>query len=326
MRHSHHFSISVIVPVFNNSVTINRLAEHIANVLRANVDSFEIILIDDGSTDHSWQLICNLSESIPECVGIRLSRNFGQHRAINAGLKRACGDLTVLMDADMKNSPDDIPSLLAEFASKELDIVLVEWDDGKPSRITSRIFHHLFNRNMKSPEFRKIATFRLFTAEVRRMLLEYPEVAPVYGPLMHQLGLRRSTVRLSGLDEPGDRSRYTFRKRLSLAWPMLLLVSKMPIKILVVLGMVIGGGSTIGLGIVATRFIFLGGNIVSTYSLIALFAFSLLGLILVGLAVVLLYLLQILREVQRRPQYHIMETVGSGLESIDRTASDGEMN
>src|SRR5260221_4853015 len=115
-------SVSIIVPVYCNAESLPHLWQRLRNALNAVYPDFELLVVDDGSRDGSWQLIKQLSMSDPRVKGIKLSRNFGQHPAIAAGFDRALGDKIVLMDADLEDRPENIPVLLEQLGP-DVDIV-----------------------------------------------------------------------------------------------------------------------------------------------------------------------------------------------------------
>ena len=114
--------VSVVVPVFNSESTLGQLTHEITQVLTSQGCDFEILLIDDGSRDGSWQVIQSLNAEDPRIRGVSLSRNFGQHNAKLCGVRLACYDVTVTMDDDLQHPPAEIPKLLASL-NDQCDVV-----------------------------------------------------------------------------------------------------------------------------------------------------------------------------------------------------------
>ncbi len=104
--------VSIVIPLFNEDESLPDLCNWITKVVTENNLSYEVILIDDGSNDNSWNVIKSISESNSNFKGIRFQRNYGKSAALNEGFKAAQGDVVITMDADMQDSPDEIPSLL----------------------------------------------------------------------------------------------------------------------------------------------------------------------------------------------------------------------
>src|SRR4028119_721166 len=115
--------VSIIVPLFDEEESLPELCAWIRRVVDANNLSYEIILIDDGSRDNSWQVIENLVVEDPNIKAIKFQRNYGKSAALNEGFKAAKGDVVITMDADMQDSPDEIPELRRMIVDDNYDLV-----------------------------------------------------------------------------------------------------------------------------------------------------------------------------------------------------------
>jgi glycosyltransferase involved in cell wall biosynthesis len=109
--------VSIVVPLFNEEESVEKLLASILNVMRATSQTFEILFVDDGSIDNTWEIVRKLRIGTPELCGIRLRRNFGQTAAMVAGFDHAIGEIIVTMDGDLQNDPADIPLLLENIAA-----------------------------------------------------------------------------------------------------------------------------------------------------------------------------------------------------------------
>jgi len=115
--------ISVVIPLLNERDSLNELHDWIAKIMQSNRFSYEIIFIDDGSTDGSWQTITNLSEKNDNVKGIRFLKNFGKSQALHAGFKKAEGSVVITMDADLQDNPEEIPELYKMITKNKFDLV-----------------------------------------------------------------------------------------------------------------------------------------------------------------------------------------------------------
>ena len=115
--------LSIVIPLFNEDESLPELTAWIEKVMLQNNFSYEIILIDDGSTDNSWQVIEQLRMANPHIKGIKFQRNYGKSAALNEGFKAAQGEVIITMDADMQDSPDEIPELRRMIVEDGFDIV-----------------------------------------------------------------------------------------------------------------------------------------------------------------------------------------------------------
>lgn len=116
-------NISVVIPLLNEQDSLTELHDWIAKVMQSNHFSYEIIFIDDGSTDNSWEIISQLSSKNDDVKGIRFFKNFGKSQALHAGFEKAKGDVVITMDADLQDNPDEIPELYHMIVNDGFDLV-----------------------------------------------------------------------------------------------------------------------------------------------------------------------------------------------------------
>jgi glycosyltransferase involved in cell wall biosynthesis len=116
-------NLSIIIPLLNEQESLPELHQWIVKVMTTHNYTYEVIFIDDGSTDNSWQIIADLSKSNPNVKGIRFLRNFGKSQALHAGFAKASGDVVITMDADLQDSPDEIPDLYNMIMQQNFDLV-----------------------------------------------------------------------------------------------------------------------------------------------------------------------------------------------------------
>ena len=136
--------ISVVIPLFNEEESISELAQWIDKVLKKNNLSYEIIFIDDGSNDSSWSVIKNIKTDNPNVYGIKFRRNYGKSAALNVGFSKASGDVVITMDADLQDSPDEVPELYNLITNDNYDLVS-GWKKKRYDPITKTIPTKLFN-------------------------------------------------------------------------------------------------------------------------------------------------------------------------------------
>jgi glycosyltransferase involved in cell wall biosynthesis len=136
--------ISVIIPLLNESESLTELHEWITRVMRANNFSYEIIFVDDGSNDGSWDVIEMISRDDPNVVGVKFRRNYGKSAALNKGFETASGNVVITMDADLQDSPDEIPDLYKMIRDEKFDVVS-GWKKKRHDPITKRLPSRLYN-------------------------------------------------------------------------------------------------------------------------------------------------------------------------------------
>lgn len=140
--------ISVIIPLYNEDESLKELNDWIVRVMLSNNFSYEIIYIDDGSSDNSWKEIEKLSAENKNVKGIKFRRNYGKSAALNRGFDAAIGDVVITMDADLQDSPDEIPGLYKIIKEDGLDLVS-GWKKKRRDPLTKRIPSKFFNRSTR---------------------------------------------------------------------------------------------------------------------------------------------------------------------------------
>ena len=181
--------ISVIVPLYNEEESLPELFAWIKRVMEANHFSYEVIFVNDGSTDHSWQVIEHLAEEADQVKGIKFRRNYGKSPALYCGFKEAQGDVVITMDADLQDSPDEIPELYRMITQEGYDLVS----------------GYKQNRKEGDPLSKTIPT-KLFNATARKVSgIHNLHACASSGPQVRQVevhGLEPFCQRLFGSDDP----------------------------------------------------------------------------------------------------------------------------
>ena len=296
--------LSIVIPVFNESSLIHELTSRVRINAMKITDDFEILIVDDGSKDTTWDEVKKEAESEKRLKGIKFSRNFGHHYAITAGLHQSRGDWVVVMDGDLQDRPEVIPELY-DKAVEGFEIVFVSRQN-RPEKLYYKIAQKLFYillRFLSGMEFdSKQANFSIISRKVVEAFKIFPENARFYGSTIKWLGFTQSQIFADHGTRFSGRPSYTFRKRVKLASDIILSFSERPLKFAINLGILI---SLISFGMTTFslyKFISTGYLISNWASLISIILF-LAGVILVVLGILGIYLSKIFVEVKRRPLY-----------------------
>jgi glycosyltransferase involved in cell wall biosynthesis len=151
--------ISVVIPLLNEEDSLTELHDWIAKVMQSNRYSYEILFIDDGSTDNSWQIIEQLSQKNPSVKGIKFQKNYGKSQALNAGFKVVKGNVVITMDADLQDSPDEIPELYTLIIKDNFDLISGWKKKRYDSKIRKNIPSKLFNAAARKTSGLKLHDF-----------------------------------------------------------------------------------------------------------------------------------------------------------------------
>lgn len=300
-------SVSVVIPVYQGELTVEPVCTRLIQSLGSLGRTFEIILVDDRSRDRSWDVMQELARRHACITAIRLSRNFGQHYAITAGLDFAEGDWVAIMDCDLQDRPEELTRLLEE-GERGADIVLarrLNRRDAARKKLGSRIFYSLFRALSGSSIDPAVGTFRVLRRPVVMAYRSMGETGRFFGGLIEWLGFTTSFVDVQHDERAAGTSTYTLRSLAKLAADGIFAFSNRPLYVSIALGVAISlfaGGY--GSFILIRYFLHPQIGVPGWLSTITLTAFMG-GLILLNLGVTGIYLARIYDQTKGRPLYVI---------------------
>lgn len=167
--------ISVVIPLYNEEESLPELSAWISRVMAAHNYSYEVIFVDDGSTDHSWQTICKLRDQSPDIKGIKFRRNYGKSPALHCAFQVAQGDVVITMDADLQDSPDEIPELYNMIVNEKYDLVS-GWKQKRYDPLSKTLPTKLFNATARKVSGIKLHDFNCGLKAYRKEVIKNIEV------------------------------------------------------------------------------------------------------------------------------------------------------
>jgi glycosyltransferase involved in cell wall biosynthesis len=310
-------AISVVVPVLNEAGNVPELSRALVEVLsglcrRESLadDAFEIVFVDDGSTDETWTLIEKRHREDRRVGGIKLSRRFGHHLAVTAGLDRARGAAVVVMDGDLQDPPDAIPTLY-DCHKAGFDLVYgirQQRHDPLLKRINSQLFWRTMNRVSGLDMPHNQMMLRMLSRRFVDAICQMRESARFVHGMMAWAGFRVTTVEVQHRERKAGTTKYSVIRQLRLAVYALTSFSTTPLRIASVLGLVTAGASfVVGVTLVVAKLLY--GYSVEGWASIMTSMFFLAGLQMFVLGIIGEYLGKTYKEVQRRPLYFISEAL-----------------
>ena len=304
-------SISVVVPIYNDQEVIAELHRRLRPVLEAITDSYELILVDDGSRDHSWEEMLQVRRSNEHVRAVRLSRNFGQQSAIAAGLSLTSNDLIVLMDSDLQDRPEDIPTLIdALLADPQAMMAIAQWEERKDSRMklaVSRLFQRVSNTITEIHTVPRLGIFRVMKKSVVEELRNFPEKTATTVSLLYYIGSRYVAVPLKRDARFAGKSGYNLSKMLALTFARIFSFSMFPIRMVTYMGAFLCIGSMVAaLALVIYKLV---GNVVAGWTSMMVLMLFLFGLNFAFLGILGEYIGRIFLETKQRPKFMIGEIV-----------------
>lgn len=304
-------SISVVVPIYNDQEVIAELHRRLRPVLEAITDRYELILVDDGSRDHSWEEMLKVRQANEHVRAVRLSRNFGQQSAIAAGLSLTSNDLIVLMDSDLQDRPEDIPTLIdALLADPQAMMAIAQWEERKDSRMklaVSRLFQRVSNTITEIHTVPRLGIFRVMKKSVVEELRNFPEKTATTVSLLYYIGSRYVAVPLKRDARFAGKSGYNLSKMLALTFARIFSFSMFPIRMVTYMGAFLCIGSMVAaLALVIYKLV---GNVVTGWTSMMVLMLFLFGLNFAFLGILGEYIGRIFLETKQRPKFMIGEIV-----------------
>jgi glycosyltransferase involved in cell wall biosynthesis len=280
-------SVSVVVPVYNSEQTLDELVSRLRSTLAADSD-LEILLVDDGSRDGSWNVVRRLAGAHPEVRGFSLARNQGQHSALLCGIREARGTIIVTMDDDLQNRPEDVPALIARVR-EGCDVVYgvprqQQW--GVMRNLASRVTKLVLQNAMGARTAAMVSGFRAMRADVREAFAGYSSVFVNIDVLLTWGASRFDYVVVAHEPRRVGRSNYTFRALVRHTFNMVTGFSTLPLKLATAIGFAFTLFGIGVLGYVLVRYLMQGvavpgfaflASIIAIFSGAQLFALGIFG-------------------------------------------------
>lgn len=291
---------------------LQELCERVEMSLKPFGKPFELILVEDASPDSSWREIEKLSLKYDFVRGIKLSKNFGQHYAITAGLDHSNGEWVVVMDCDLQDKPEEIPNLYSK-AQEGFDVVLALRENRKDSffkKLGSKVFYRTLAWLTGSKQDERIANFGIYHRKVINEIIGMRESIRFFPTMVKWVGFRQTTIHVEHGANRERNSSYSLGKLLDLGLDIMLAYSDKPVRMTVKLGLIIAISGF--LFAIFTLYKYLTGTIiVAGYASLIISIWVLTGMVLITLGMVGLYVGKTFEGVKGRPIYIIEKKTGS---------------
>lgn len=304
-------NISVVIPVFNEEENLVELHARLEVSLDKAGYDWEVIYVDDGSKDQSWNMLCSFRENNPRVRLVRFNRNYGQHMAVFAGFERVRGEIIVTLDADLQNPPEDIPKLVDKIRDG-FDVVggwrehrQDSWLRKLPSLIVNRVTSRVVGVDLKDYG----CMLRAYTREVIEAMNACEETSSFIPALANTFASNVAEIPVGHAERSGGESKYSVLKLIRLHFDLATGFSVLPIQFVSVMGLII---ALVGMGFGAfllIRRIFVGPELEGAFTLFAIL-FTFVGLQIFCVGLIGEYVGRIYREVRHRPRFLIRETRG----------------
>jgi polyisoprenyl-phosphate glycosyltransferase len=302
--------LAVVVPVYQGEGTIDAVIAELLPALERLTADYDVLLVNDGSTDASWQRIQTLAAEHPRVRGLSLIRNFGEHVAITAGIDHVDAHQTIIMACDLQDDPAVIKDMVAK-AGEGCDLVLVrrlQRKDAWLKRTLARIFYAAISLLFHVDYDYRVGNFRLLSRDAVEYFRQYRERARNVNAIMALMRLRTGYVDMVHRPRRHGRSTYTLRRSALMAANVLLGYSQVPLLLSGVIGLLLFVGALGSASWLAVEAF--GGRPVSTAAIVITSVTGMGGLVLLNLGIVGAYLGRAATEAKERPIYFINSRAG----------------
>jgi glycosyltransferase involved in cell wall biosynthesis len=300
--------LSIVVPVYGCRDCLNDLHEQLTAAVKSITPSYEIVLVDDRSPDGSWSVLETLAAADPHVKAIRLSRNFGQHAAITAGLANSQGEWTVVMDCDLQDPPDAIPSLYSR-AKEGFDMVLARRKarTHSPARIAmAKLYFKLLNMFMGTNVDGSYGTFSILNRKVVDAYLSLGDRDRHYLFVLYWLGFEHGTIDVEHRNRGAGQSSYSLGRLLRHAVSGVFFQTTNLLLYIVYLGFVVAGAGV--LGAIYLIYVWIVAHPPAGFTSLAVLLLVIGGFIIISTGVTGLYIGRVFQQVKGRPLY-VVDTI-----------------
>lgn len=322
MPETDQVGISVVIPVYGCASYLGELHERLTETLREVGDTWEIIFVDDCSSDGSWEILRSLAMTDRRVVALRLSRNFGQQMAITAGLAETRGAHAVVMDCDLQDPPEVIPALLAE-AEKGADIVLARRKSKYQSRFrhwANRIYFSMLSKLARTEIEGDCGSLSLISRQVIEAFKRFTECDRHYLFILRWLGFEIRYIDFERARRADGRSAYTFGTLIALALSGIFFQTTVFLRWVIYMGLAVSAAG-IAAGIYYALNTLLGGSPPPGWTSLIVINLFLGGIIIISVGIVGLYVARIFEQSKGRPLYVVDRRIENGEDREDNRPS-----
>ncbi len=303
--------ISVVSPVYNAENIIETLVEKVTDEVTKITNQYEIILVEDGSRDQSWDRIKTICAKNKRLRGIKLSRNFGQQSAISACLEHCRGEYVVLMDCDLQDNPAYIPEMY-ELFDGSIDYVLSRRKKRRQNvlrRVVAKYFYHVFNWIAGTDIDGSIGPLSMLSRRFVDAYLRFGTYQRIYFTTVHWLGFKGKIIEVENEERFSGVSSYNIARLLGLALNIIIANSDRLLNLSIVIGFTFMAGSFLGAFYIVVSIIFFGIRYATGWPSFFVLILFCTGLILFSLGIMAFYVGKIFEQVKNLPRYIVEDTL-----------------
>ncbi|MGC4018643.1 MAG: glycosyltransferase family 2 protein [Muricomes sp.] len=302
--------LSIVLPAYNEGKMIYKARARLAELMGREKIEYEIIFVDDGSKDDTWNAIQDTSETYPGTLGVHLSRNFGKEAAIFAGLSLASGDVAAVMDCDLQHPPETLVSMYNLWKQGYEIIEGVKADRGKEGLLykgSARIFNRIMSK-ATGTDMKNSSDFKMMDKKVMDTLLRMPERNTFFRALSSWVGYRSTSVEFEVQEREEGKSKWSKMSLVKYAFTNIVLFTTVPLQFVTFSGIIV-----LFIGIILgiqTIVKYLSGTAVEGFTTVILLILFIGSIIMISLGLIGYYLAKMYEEIKHRPRFIISKISG----------------
>jgi len=300
-------NLSIVIPIYNDQEVLQELYKRLKSSINSITNRYEIVFVDDGSRDNSFEILKLLQQKDENIRIIKLTRNFGQSNAISAGLDYAVGDIVILMDSDLQDRPEDIPKLIDALHASNSSMSIAKWISKKDSlfrKAVSKIFYRTSEIITNIHHSPQLGVFRAIRRNALEEIRKIPEKTGTTLSLLYWSGFKYIPVELERDARYAGKSGYNLKRMISLTFDRIFSYSLFPIRMASIMGCFLGFFSIL-LGIIFVFKKIVLQHVVPGWTSIMVLMLFLFGINFLFVGVIGEYLGRVYSEAKGRPNYVI---------------------
>lgn len=300
---------SIVIPVYGCKTLLIELYIRLRDVLEPISENFEIIMVNDNSPDDAWTTIIELAQKDSRVKGLNLSRNFGQHYAITAGLSHCTGEWVVVMDCDLQDRPEEITKLY-EKTLEGYDVVLgrrIQRKDPFLKRFLSKMFYNVLSYLTETKLDSTIANFGIYHSKVIKAILSMKDSLRYFPTMVKWVGFKQISINIEHAERISGKTSYNFKKLFNLSLDVMLAFSDKPLRLTIKIGILISFLSIL-FGVIQIIAYFQGNILYPGWASLIVSISFLFGVLIFFIGILGLYIGKVFEKVKERPIYIVKET------------------
>ncbi len=302
--------ISIVIPVYNEGSHIKESVQIINEQIKKATNHYEIIIIDDGSSDNTWEQLNEINHLLPHTTCIKLSRNFGKEYALSAGIEQTKGKAVIIMDADLQHPPTLIPEMVKLWRKEKVGIVeCIKKDRGEESlrnKIGSKLFYRLL-KTLTGYNLQGASDFKLLDQKVVHAWFQMSEKNLFFRGMTAWVGFKKIQLEFDVAKRANGETKWSLVKLIKLSLNAIVSFTSLPLRLVSIVGFVFFIAAFI-LGI-QTLYQKINGTAVTGFTTVILLQLMIGSIIMTSLGIIGEYIAAIYNEVKGRPRYLIQETL-----------------